>query len=203
MSYGFSYGPFYHTGIKADYAINSKSGFMLGIANPTDNINAISPYKVVIGQYSNKFFSDKTFMFINYQGGKTGDASSFSQWDLVLTNAITDQVAINYDGTLFMNKVAGKKSIWKSNAFYVNYDPSSKIGFTYRSEFFYDKNAISAGAFATNIFANTLSLNYKIKQFILVPELRFESAKNAIYLNKDGDPTAKTASFLLAAIYKF
>jgi hypothetical protein len=203
MSYGFSYGPFYHTGIKADYAINSKSGFMLGIANPTDNINAISPYKVVIGQYSNKFFNDKTFMFINYQGGKTGDASSFSQWDLVLTNAITEKVAINYDGTLFMNKVAGKKSIWKSNAFYVNYDPSSKIGLTYRSEFFYDKNAISAGAFATNIFANTLSLNYKIKQFILVPELRFESAKNAIYLNKDGDPTTKTASFLLAAIYKF
>ena len=38
-------------------------------------------------------------------------------------------------------------------------DPSSKIGLTYRSEFFYDKNAITAGAFATNIFANTLSVN--------------------------------------------
>lgn len=203
MSYGFSYGPFFHTGIKADYAINSKSGFMLGIANPTDNINAISPYKVLIGQYNNKFFNDKTTMFINYQGGKTGTESSFNQWDLVLTNAISDQIAINYDGTVFMNKVAGKRSIWKSNAFYVNYDPSSKIGFTYRSEFFYDKNAVSAGAFATNIFANTLSLNYKIKQFILVPELRIESAKNSIYVNKAGDPTSKSASFLLAAIYKF
>jgi hypothetical protein len=203
MSYGFSFGPFFHTGLKADYSINSKSGIMLGIANPTDNINSISPYKVIIGQYNNKFFNDKTVMYINYQGGKTGDASSFSQWDLVLTNTLTNQVNINYDGTLFMNNNAGKKSIWKSNAFYVNYDPNSKIGLTYRSEFFYDKNAISAGAFATNIFANTLSLSYKLNKFTLVPELRLESAKKPIYLNKEGDPASKSASFILAAIYKF
>ena len=203
MSYAFSYGPFFHTGLKADFSINSKSGVMLGIANPTDNINSISPYKVIIGQYSHHFFNDKTVMYINYQGGKTGDASSFNQWDLVVTNALTNQVNINYDGTLFINKDAGKKSIWKSNAFYVNYDPNSKIGLTYRSEFFYDKNAISAGAFATNIFANTLSLNYKINKFILVPELRLENAKDAIYLNKEGAPTSKSASFILAAIYKF
>lgn len=203
MSYGFSYGPFFHTGIKADYAINSKSGFMIGIANPTDNINAISPYKVLLGQYNTKLMNDKTLLFINYQGGKTGDQSSFNQWDLVLTNALNDQIAVNYDGTIFINKVAGKNKIWKSNAFYVNYDPSRKIGLTYRSEFFYDKHAISAGAFATNIFANTLSINYKIKQVTLVPEFRLESAKKSIYLNKSGDPTSKSASFLLAAIYKF
>lgn len=203
MSYGFSYGPFFHTGLKADFAINSKSGLMFGIANPTDNLNAISPYKVLIGQYSNKFFKDKTVLYVNYQGGKTGDESSFNQWDLVLTNTLTDQLAINYDGTVFMNKLAGKKSIWKSNAFYVNYDPSKKIGFTYRSEFFYDKNAISAGAFATNIFANTLSLNYKINKLTILPELRIESAKDPIYLNKEGNAANKSASFILAAIYKF
>lgn len=203
MSYGFSYGPFYHTGIKADFAINSKSGLMLGIANPTDHINAVGPYKVLIGQYSNKFFNDKTSLYVNYQGGKTGDESSYIQWDLVLTNSLGDQVAINYDGTVFMTKLAGKKSIWKSNAFYVNYDPSKKIGLTYRSEFFYDKNAISAGAFATNIFANTLSLNYKINKLTILPEFRIESAKDPIYVNKEGTPASKSASFILAVIYKF
>jgi hypothetical protein len=116
---------------------------------------------------------------------------------------LSDQVAINYDGTVFMTKLAGKKSIWKSNAFYVNYDPSKKIGLTYRSEFFYDKNAISAGAFATNIFANTLSLNYKINKLTILPEFRIESAKDPIYVNKEGTPASKSASFILAAIYKF
>src|SRR6476469_4884834 len=35
MSYMFTNGPFFHTGIKAE-ATYKKSGFMLGIANPTD-----------------------------------------------------------------------------------------------------------------------------------------------------------------------
>ncbi len=203
MSYGFSYGPFFHTGLKADFAINSRSGLMLGIANPTDHLNGNSPYKVFIGQYSNKLFNDKTLLFLNYQGGKTGAESSFNQWDLVLTNAFSDQVSINYDGTVFMSKIAGKKSIWKSNALYVNYDPNSKIGLTYRSEFFYDKNAISAGAFATNIFANTLSLKYKINKLTLNPELRIEKAKDPIYNNKEGKAASQSASVILAAIYTF
>jgi hypothetical protein len=102
-----------------------------------------------------------------------------------------------------MSKIAGKKSIWKSNALYVNYDPNSKIGLTYRSEFFYDKNAISAGAFATNIFANTLSLKYKINKLTLNPELRIEKAKDPIYNNKEGKAASQSASVILAAIYTF
>lgn len=203
MSYGFSYGPFFHTGLKADFAINSSSGIMIGLANPTDNLNAVGPYKVWIGQYSKKLWKDKTVLYVNYQGGKTGENANYNQWDLVVTNTISDQVAINYDGTVYMSKLAGKKTIWKSNAFYVNYDPSKKLGLTFRSESFYDKNAISAGAFATAIFANTLSLNYKIKKITLLPELRIESAKDPIYVNKEGSPTSKSAGFVLAAIYKF
>ena len=203
MSYGFSYGPFFHTGLKADFAINSKSGIMLGIANPTDHVNGNSPYKILIGQYSNKFFDDKTVLYLNYQGGKTGATASYTQWDIVLTNALSNTLALNYDGTLFTSKDAGTKNSWKSNALYLNYDLNSTIGFTYRTEFFDDKKAISAGAFATNIFANTLSMNYKIHKLTFIPEMRFESAKDPIYLNKIGDPTKKSVSFILAAIYKF
>ena len=36
MSYGFSYGPFFHTGIKADISLGGKSAFMIGVAQPTD-----------------------------------------------------------------------------------------------------------------------------------------------------------------------
>src|SRR6188474_1338717 len=35
MSYMFTNGPFFHTGVKAEFAVKS-SGFMIGIANPTD-----------------------------------------------------------------------------------------------------------------------------------------------------------------------
>ena len=40
MSYGFSYGPFFHTGLKADISLGGKSALMVGVANPTDYVSA-------------------------------------------------------------------------------------------------------------------------------------------------------------------
>src|SRR5678816_86094 len=34
MDYVFSYGPFFHTGLKMDVALNNNFGFMAGVANP-------------------------------------------------------------------------------------------------------------------------------------------------------------------------
>src|SRR3954466_15708351 len=48
MSYMFTNGPFFHTGVKAELAVKS-SGFMIGIANPTD-------FKYVPGGVMNKKF---------------------------------------------------------------------------------------------------------------------------------------------------
>lgn len=98
-------------------------------------------------------------------------ALRFSQIDLVINNTLSSQFALNYDGTIYSAK-DGKSSNWKSNALYVNYDPTSTIGFTLRAELFDDKSALSAGAFGTSIFANTLSMNYKIKKLTIIPELR-------------------------------
>ena len=202
MSYGFSYGPFFHTGVKAEYAITGKTSIMIGIANPTDYVNATSSSKVIIAQLSTKLFEDKTTIYANYQGGNTGGSNSFSQFDIVINNALSSQWALNYDGTIYSAKNEQTTS-WKSNAIYINYDPISNIGFTLRSEIFDDKNALSAGAFGTSIFANTLSINYKIKKMTLIPELRLDNAKNNIFFNSDNLAIGHNASFILAAVYKF
>jgi len=97
----------------------------------------------------------------------------------------------------------GARSNWKSNAVYMNYDPSSKIGFTLRSEIFDDKSALSAGAFGTSIFANTLSMNYKIKKLTIIPELRLDNAKDNLFFNSDNIATGSNTSFIIAAVYKF
>src|SRR5882762_7766889 len=36
MSYMFSWGPFFHTGLKADISLTKKTALMVGVANPTD-----------------------------------------------------------------------------------------------------------------------------------------------------------------------
>ena len=202
MSYGFSYGPFFHTGVKAEYALTGKSSFMIGIANPTDYVKAKSTSKVLIAQFSTKLFEDKTTIYANYQGGNTGGSTSFSQFDIVINNTLSSKFALNYDGTVYSAK-EGTSTQWKSNAIYLNYDPSSTIGLTLRSEIFDDKNALSAGAFGTSIFANTLSMNYKIKKLTIIPEFRLDNAKDNLYLNRDNIATGSNTSFIIAAVYKF
>ena len=203
MSYGFSYGPFFHTGVKAEYALTGKSSIMLGIANPTDFVTAESNSKVILAQFSTKLFEDKTSVYVNYLGGNTGGDNNFSQFDLVLTNAISSKWAINYDGTIYSAKNSDTKGSWTSNAFYVNYDPTNFLGFTYRTEFFNDNKALSAGAFGTSINSNTLSMNYKIKKITLLPELRLDKAQKDIYYSSDGNAVNTSMSFNLAAIFKF
>jgi len=50
----FSYGPFFHTGIRADIALGGKSAMMIGFVQPTDFVSSSSPDKMLIAQFSTK-----------------------------------------------------------------------------------------------------------------------------------------------------
>jgi hypothetical protein len=89
---------------------------------------------------------------------------------------------------------------WIGNALYLNFDPSDKVGLTLRSELISDSKEVY---FGTNIFANTLSLNVKAGPLTIIPEFRFESAKDEIFVDKDGDATKTTATALVAAVFRF
>jgi hypothetical protein len=191
MSYGFSYGPFFHTGVRADIALGGKSSMMVGVAQPTDFVSSNSSSKMFIAQLSSATKEDEWKGFLNYQGGKDK-----SQFDLVINHVLGSKININYAGTIA--NIAGL--VWTSNAFYLNYDPSSKIGFTWRSELFDDtKSALGIG---TTIFQNTLSANLHISKFTIIPELRFDNAKDKIFLNNTHAAIATGGSFIIAAVYK-
>ena len=192
MSYGFSYGPFFHTGIRADISLGGKSAMMIGFAQPTDFVSTDSPDKMLIAQFSTSSKNDVLKAFLNYQGGKDK-----SQFDLVLNGVVNSQVAINYDGTIA--NIGGNN--WTSNAVYVNYDPSAKIGFTLRSEYFDDsKNAVGVGS---SIFQNTFSANIHFSKLTLIPEIRFDNAKDKIFFNTNNNLNQYASNFLIAAVYKF
>ena len=192
MSYAFSYGPFFHTGIRADIALGGKSALMIGFAQPTDFVSNASPDKMLIAQFSTSSKNDVLKAFLNYQGGKDK-----SQFDLVLNGVVSSQVGSNYDGTIA--NIGGNN--WTSNAVYVNYDPSAKIGFTLRSEYFDDsKNAVGVGS---SIFQNTFSANIHFSKLTLIPEIRFDNAKDKIFFNSNNNLNQYASNFLIAAVYKF
>jgi hypothetical protein len=211
MSYMFSYGPFLHTGLKSDLTFG-KSGFMIGISNPTDYRKAPTGSKpAMIFQYSYAF-SDNVKTYLNYVGGKRPtDSAKVNQFDIVFTAKLSDKFNIAYNGTINSSSLQKVKKYeaaesWGGTAVYLNYDPTAKFGLTLRSEIFNDKNQLSALAsakYGASIFANTISGNIKLGHFTIVPEFRFESANKAIFFGKDDMEIKNASSFLLAAYYKF
>lgn len=205
MSYGFSYGPFFHTGLKADISLGGKTALMVGVANPTDYSTTMSSGRIAIAQLSTASKNDKFKAYLNYQGGTNNvDPAApytLSQVDLVLMGVISDKFAINYDGTIQSRKVAGVTNSWSSNAVYLNFDPTSKFGLTLRGEYVSDtKNVVGIG---TSIFIPTLSANFKIDNLTIIPEFRLDNAKDAGFLKSDGSATKSASQFILAAAYKF
>jgi hypothetical protein len=213
MSYMFTNGPFFHTGLKADFTAG-KHGFMIGIANPTDykyvpddQINT----KAFLAQYS-VALSDNFKAYLNYVNSQSPlDSSKSSQFDLVLTGKISDKFNIGYNGTVNSmkfrqdNKYTDSENWWAS-AVYLNLDPSSVFGLTLRGEYFSDENSIkmfSPYAGGGSIFATTLSANFKIHSLTIIPEFRLDSASEDIFTNKDGAGKTSAANFLIAAVYSF
>lgn len=208
MSYMFSYGPFFHTGVKGEFKLGEKSVLMLGIANPTDLKTASFLPKMTIGQFATASKDDKLKAYFNYQGGKSNDSSRLYQGDVVLTFAVSDKFSLGYNGT-YQSRQAKAVSKWNSgsswwgSALYLNVDPTSAFGLTLRGEYLNDKENVLG--FDGNVFETTLSANFKIDNLTIIPEIRLDNASNAagIFTKSSGATTKTTQSFLLAAVYHF
>jgi hypothetical protein len=206
MSYMFSYGPFFHTGAKVDFTLGGGSGLMIGVANPTDYSTTSSPVKTLLGQFSH--VGDKTSFFVNYQGyfgakNSIPTASSLNQVGLTLTTKLSSKFMLGYDGTVqsVKDEVAKKTKSWWGSALYFNLDPTDKFGLTLRTEYFADKkDALKVG---DDIFATTLSANFKMGNLTIIPELRYDAGSNNTFLKNDGTATKSGFSALIAATYKF
>lgn len=205
MGYMFSYGPFFHTGVKADLTAG-KSGFMLGIANPTDLKSASFAQKFALAQYS--YAGEKIKLYLNYQGGNFGGMQKMKQVDAVVTGVVTDKFSIGYNGTISMNKYRGLNgkydsdaSNWWGSALYLNVDPTSTFGVTLRGEYLDNEDGVLG--LPTSVFETTLSLNFKVGGLTIIPELRLDNAKEESFIKRDGTTTKSTASALVAAVYKF
>lgn len=198
MSYGFSYGPFFHTGLKADISLGGKSAFMVGVANPTDYVTTTSTVKMFLAQFSTGSSNDKVKAWLNFQGG-----GGLTQYNLVLTGALSSQFNIAYDGSLQSTKVGTASSSWKSHALYLNYDPISTLGFTLRGDYFDDRKISPLLGGANKIFATTLSANIKIDNLTIIPEFRTDNASGTPFMKGSGSAAKSTSTLLLAAIYKF
>lgn len=205
MDYMFSYGPFSHTGIKADIGLGGTSALMLGFANPSDNVTTTSKTKYIIGQFSTGTSNGKLKAYLNYQGANWGSGGKINQFDLVVTGAVSDKFSVGYNGTVFSLKPKDTSSAsWWGSAVYLNFDPTSTTGLTLRGEYFDNKKGLLAiSSIPSSIFDVTLSLNLKVGNLTIIPELRLDNSSKEIFEKSDGTFTKSAFTGILAATYHF
>jgi len=202
MDYMFTYGPFSHTGLKADIGLGKKSALMLGVANTTDHVSDTVSRKYAIAQFITGTNDDKVKAYLNYQGTYGGDFS-LTQFDVVVTATVTSKFSLGYNGTVQMVKPEGvSSSSWWGSAVYVTADPTAAFGITLRAEYFDNKKAI-VSAPATSIFDVTLSPNFRVGNLTIIPELRLDAGKDEIFEKNDGTGSKTTVTGILAATYHF
>jgi hypothetical protein len=201
MSYMFSYGPFFNTGLKADIAIAGKTAIMVGISNPTDHSTTNAVQKMAIAQISTATPDSKWKFYLNYQGGRNTDTSTLNQFDLVLTGTITDKFSVGFNATDQTVKIQNTNNWWGA-ALYLNVDPSPKFGATLRAEYFDNKDAVLPIP-AGNFMEYTLTGQFHLGKLTFMPELRYDNCSENAFLKHDDTPGKNTFTGLLAATYVF
>ena len=196
-SYLFSYGPFSHTGLKADFALSDDFSLMLAVMNPTDatEFNPTGKYAfgVQLGyadQFLNFLLDDGAFE-IDYTGGINLSEKFFLGINAALyDNGNSDNAKTGFAGV----------------ALYPQLSTSDTFTIGLRGEYFVetgDFGAIGTGMEDSSVFATTLSANIKVGELTIIPELRLDSSSDEFFLDKDFDAQKSLSSFILAAVYKF
>lgn len=208
MSYAFTNGPFFNTGIKAQYTAG-KFSIMAGVANPTDFKSALdagSTQKTFIGQLGYVGGSGSAYFNVTSGSVNPVSAKNITQFDFVGSKKITEALSLGVNGTYtivaddFDNSLDGE---WFSLVGYASYAIKENLSLAYRLEYFDDKNALSTSAIGGNVFGNTLSLNYKSGNLTFIPEIRIDNSSVNSFSNSDALPTGSNAYVLLATTYSF
>ena len=195
-SYMFSYGPFSHTGLKLDYAINDDWSLMGAIMNdndltefnPTNNytLGAQVGYK---GTYLNFLYGPQF------------------QVDLTTGFDISDSFYLGLNSTYYVDN--DTDASFYGVAIYPQLQTSESFVLGFRAEYFGEgKGGVGAiGRYDddgdANAFEFTLTGNYAIGDLMIIPEFRIDTTSEDTFLNDDFEPTGSLASFLVAAVYKF
>jgi len=188
-SYMFSYGPFSHTGLKLDFSLGGGFSLMAGVFNPTDatEYNPSNDYAAGLqlgydndaglGVYLNALLSE-----------------DFYQLDLTAGYEVTDALYLGVNATTAQESFYGF-------AGYLQYVFSDAFSMGTRVEYFSDQG-LGLFTLEENVLDATLSAQYSVGDFTLIPEIRIDVFSEAVV--PDGDQLDDSlASFVLAGVYAF
>jgi len=201
-SYLFSTGPFQNGGLKFDFAISDKFGFMVGVFNEFDSYTNSSG-GLDFGAQIYVSPVEGLDAYINFITSN----DSGTEIDLTATYQVTDQLMFGLNtakrttGELF-DEDAGAGLNFNGVALYANYAFSDSFALGVRGETYKDEDGGILSDVSSRVNAFTISANIGSGPLKLIPEIRFDKADEDIFMDGD-DPTDSFAQFLVAAVFAF
>ncbi|MDT0644447.1 porin [Zunongwangia sp. F363] len=200
-SYMFSYGPFSHTGLKADFNFDDNWTGMLAIMNPTD-FTEFNPY----GKYSFGgqlgYSNDSGSAYLNLLYGEQSPVSDEATFQIDLTTGwdLSDMFYLGLNATYQDTDGIG----FYGAALYPQLQTSENFAIGLRAEYF--KELEDGGpVYGADVRALdfTLTGSYTVGNLIIKPELRLDSISEDVFVDTDLNANDNLSSFVLAAIYAF
>lgn len=200
-SYMFSYGPFSHTGLKADISLSEDLSILLAVMNSTDytEINLDGSYT-----FGGQLGFKGQFLNVIY-GEQTGAPGPTFQIDYTGGADLSDSFFLGVNATY--NDTDGAS--FYGLALYPQYKISDSFTLGARGEYFAEiEGGLGAiGAYDENGDASvidvTLTGSYSVGGFTIKPELRLDTTSEESFVDSDLEPSKSLSSFLIGAIYQF
>ncbi|MBC3786256.1 porin [Spirosoma utsteinense] len=220
----FNNGPFYHIGLKAQYAFSDRASLMVGLVNNVDNLFDNNKKKGLISQlfispasgwnvYLNAIVSNEASESID---AVPADDASYALFDLTTTYQVTSKFFLGLNAASGSQKgdyqgfsgPATSRS-WGGVAVYSNYAFTDKFALGVRYETFDNKNGARALTDAAGVGAsvNSITVTGNITaadgHLLFKPELRIDSYSADKFEKNNGSLTPSQATLGMAAIFKF
>ncbi|NQW27686.1 MAG: porin [Flammeovirgaceae bacterium] len=191
-SYMFSYGPFSHTGLKADFSIGEHWNLVAAIMNPTDATD-YNPSNDYVGGFQLGYSGAAGSAYLNAMVSE-----DFYQLDLTTGWDLSESFYLGFNATTQTN--------FNAAAFYLQGALSDAFALGVRAEY-YSTTEDSAGGYGIaaeeNVFNLTLSGPIKVGSLKIIPEIRLDALSYDGYTDADGAEGSSLSSFVLAAVYSF
>ena len=192
-SYLFTNGPFQNAGIKANYAVSSKVGLMVGLFNDQWNTYQATP-KFGLNAFGAQLSVTPAEGFTAYFNLLTGSESG-TIVDLTASYQMSPKFKLGLNAADFSGPTSGIG--YSGVALYPSVAISDHFGLGLRAESFKSKTT------DTSVSAFTLSANLKSGGLTFIPEIRLDSASEDSFYASNGNPTKSASQFAVAMVYGF
>jgi hypothetical protein len=200
-SYLFTNGPFQNAGVKANYAVSSKVGLMVGLFNDQWNLYSANPafgLNAIGAQLSLTPVEGLTAYFNFLDGSESGTIV-----DLTAAYQISEKFKLGLNVADFSGTATDTG--YTGFALYPSYAVSSNFSLGLRAENFKAKkeSTYSSVSGDESVTAFTLSANLKSGGLTFIPEFRLDSGSSDMFLDSDMAATKSASQVSLAVVYGF